>query len=304
MGNKAFIYPGQGAQAVGMGISLLEAFDDAASIFKRSSDVAGYDMEDLCTEGPIEKLSQTTYSQPALFTVEAAVTEVLKSHDIAPQAVAGHSLGEFAAWYAAGAFSFEDGLKLVLERGRLMADADPDGVGTMAAIIGLSQDVVEGVCASTEGVAVVANYNSSVQQVISGERDAIETAAAALKDKGAKRVVPLKVSGAFHSPLMASVSDAFADVVANTAISNTVIPVYANVDARPVSDAAEIKQVMVEQLTSSVRWTDVVAAMKNAGVTNMFELGPGNVLKGLIGRIDKDIAVTSIGDAESVEGVI
>ena len=304
MGNKAFIYPGQGAQAVGMGMSLLEAFDDAASIFKRSSDVAGYDMRDLCAEGPIEKLSQTTYSQPALFTVEAAVTEVLKSRGVAPQAVAGHSLGEFAAWYAAGAFSFEAGLKLVLERGRLMADADPDGVGTMAAIIGLQQNVVEDVCALTEGVVVVANYNSSVQQVISGERVAVETAAAALKEKGAKRVVPLNVSGAFHSPLMASVSDAFAEVVKNTAIRNATIPVYANVDAHPVYDAAEIKRVMVEQLTSSVRWTDVVVAMKNDGVTDMFELGPGNVLKGLIARIDKDIAVTSIGDAESVEGII
>lgn len=304
MGNKAFIYPGQGAQAVGMGVSVLETFDEAASIFKRASDVAGYDMQELCSEGPIEKLSQTTYSQPALFTVESAVTEIMKSRGVKPQSVAGHSLGEFAAWYAAGAFSFENGLKLVLERGRLMAGADPEGIGTMAAIIGLSQDVVEEACSATEGVVVVANYNSSVQQVISGERDAVEAAAALLKEKGAKRVVPLKVSGAFHSPLMTPVSDAFANAVAETAINDTAVPVYVNVSAKPVTEAADIKRMMVEQLTSSVRWTDVVTAMKNDGVTEMFELGPGNVLKGLIGRIDKEIAVTSIGDAESVEGVI
>ena len=304
MKKKAFIYPGQGSQSIGMGISVSGAFKEAGGIFKKASELAEYDMLSLCAEGPVEKLSRTLYTQPALYTVEAAITEVLKAHGIEPSICAGHSLGEFSAWFAAGVYSFEDGFMLVSERGRLMDSADPDNRGTMAAIIGLDYENVEKTCRSVDGTVIVANINSPLQMVISGEKDAVAQAGEILKEQGAKRVVQLKVSGAFHSPLMESVRDSFASAVEKINIFDARIPVYSNVTASPVTDAGEIRKCMVQQLTSPVRWTDTIGNMISDGIKEAFEVGPGNVLSGLIKRTDDRLAVVSVSDSQSVTEVL
>lgn len=300
MKKTAFIYPGQGSQAVGMGVSIYENFEEAKMIFDTASDIAEYDVLALCAEGPIEKLSRTLYTQPALYTVESAITEVLKSRGIIPSCVAGHSLGEFAAWYAAGAFSFRDGFRLVSERGKLMDCADPDNKGTMAAVIGLDYDIVNEVCKSIEGTVVVANINSPGQLVISGDKDSIAKAGEILKEKGAKRVLPLNVSGAFHSPLMECAKASFAEYASKIDISDTDIPVYSNLTASPLCKAEEIRNAMIQQLTSPVRWVESVKKMTGDGVTEAFEVGPGNVLAGLIKRIDENITVNSVSDFNSL----
>ncbi len=304
MNSTAFIFPGQGAQSLGMGSTIWETYGEAARVFDTASELAGYDMRALCTEGPIEKLSRTLYTQPALFTVEAAITDVLKAHGITPSAVAGHSLGEFGAWYAAGGFSFEDGFHLVSERGRLMDNADPEGKGTMSAIIGLDAETVRGACESVDGTVVVANYNSPQQIVISGEKAAVAAAGKILNDRGAKRVLPLKVSGAFHSPLMDNATAEFEEIVKQISFSDANIPVYANVTASKTTDTTQIKKLIVQQLTSSVRWTETVLNMITDGIEHACELGPGNVLAGLITRIDGRMTVVSVSDVSSLEEVI
>lgn len=303
MTRNAFIYPGQGSQAVGMGVAVADAFPEAADIFKRASLLAGYDVLALCADGPMEKLSRTLYTQPALFTVEAAITAVLRSRGLNPSAVAGHSLGEYGAWYASGAISFEDGFTLVSERGRLMDGADPEGRGTMAAVIGPSEDDVRKACEEADGVVVVANLNSPGQTVISGERAAVERAGVILKERGAKRVLPLTVSGAFHSPLMEAARDAFARAVGQVAIRDAAIPVYANVTASPVTDAGEIRKLMVEQLTSPVRWTETVRNMVNDSLVKACEIGPGNVLAGLVKRTTDALEVVGVAEPERVTEV-
>ena len=301
---RAFIYPGQGAQTVCMGIDVAKKYSEAGAVFDQATELAGYDMMSLCGEGPEDVLCRTCYTQPAMFTVEAAITDVLKAHGVEPYCVAGHSLGEFGAWYAAGAFTFEDGFTLVSERGRLMDNADPDGIGAMSAVIGPGIDVVREACAAAGGTVVVANINSPQQVVISGEKAAVERAGAILLEKGAKRVLPLKVSGAFHSPLMEKARDEFAQVVNSIIVNDAKAPVYANVTAGPVIAADDIRRLMVEQLVSPVRWTESVLAMKNDGVTGALEIGPGNVLAGLIKRIDGDFAVTGVSDTAQLAEVI
>lgn len=304
MKKTAFIYPGQGSQSIGMGISVAEAFEEARRFFEKATELAGYDILSLCMEGPIEKLSRTLYTQPALYTVEAAITYVLKTKGIEPSLVAGHSLGEFCAWYAAGAYSFEDGFLLVSERGRLMDSADPDGNGTMVAVIGLDYNVVCEVCEYVDGTVVVANHNSPLQMVISGEKGAVTKAGEILKERGAKRVIALKVSGAFHSPMMESVKGQFASVVENITVSDAQIPVYANVSASPVIEADEIRKTMIHQLTSPVRWTETIINMINDGVKEAYEVGPGNVLSGLVKRTDERLAVKPVSDSLSVMEVL
>ncbi len=304
MAKFAFIYPGQGSQTVGMGVSVAEAFPEASDLFRRASGLAGYDVLALCAEGPQEKLSRTLYTQPALFTVEAAVTGVLKKRGVVPAAAAGHSLGEYGAWYAAGVYSFEDGFALVSERGRLMDSADPDGKGAMAAVIGLDEDVVRTACDEAGGTVVVANLNSPGQLVISGEKPAVERAGLLLKERGAKRVLPLPVSGAFHSPLMEPAREAFASAVAAANVRNAEIPVYSNVTASPVTEAEEIRKLMIFQMTSPVRWIETVRNMAGNGIVNALEIGPGNVLAGLIKRISDAVTVTGAADSVRVEEVL
>lgn len=296
----AFLYPGQGAQAVGMGVDVAKMYPEAAALFDRAGELAGYDMLALCAEGPMDKLSRTSFTQPAMFTVEAAITEVLKARGVAPNCAAGHSLGEFGAWYAAGVYTFEDGFRLVSERGRLMDSADPDGIGAMSAVIGLDIDTVRAACEAAGGTVVVANINSPGQVVISGEKDAVERAGTILQEKGARRVLPLKVSGAFHSPLMEKAKDEFAAVVDSISIEDATVPVYANVTAKPVTGADDISRLMVEQLVSPVRWTETVQAMVKAGVTAAYEIGPGNVLAGLIKRIDAGLTVSAVSDTSHI----
>ena len=300
----AFLYPGQGSQVVGMGIDLAEQFPEALAVFDCASALTGYDMYSLCAEGPLEKLSQTRYTQPALYTVEAAITDVLKSMGIKPCIAAGHSLGEFGAWYAAEVYSFEDGFHLVSERGRLMDCVDPDGIGTMSAIIGLSQDVVEDVCKNVEGTVVIANINSPLQIVISGGKKAVKKTGALLKEKGARRVIPLNVSGAFHSPLMEKARREFSEVVGDIAISDAGIPVYTNVSAAPATDTETIREAMVEQLTSPVRWVETIEKIVNKGVRKALEIGPGNVLAGLTKRIDNTLNVQSVSDYSKIMEVV
>jgi [acyl-carrier-protein] S-malonyltransferase len=283
---QVFLYPGQGSQVLGMGVAAADEYPNAAAVFDLASDAAGYDMRALCAEGPIEKLSRTRYTQPAMFTVEVALTEILRDAGITPDCVAGHSLGEFAAWYAAGVYTFEDAFRLVSERGRLMDEADPEGRGAMAAVIGPDRDIVEEACTETEGVVVLANLNAPGQFIISGEKTAVEHAGDLLMARGARRVLPLKVSGAFHSPLMKGIREEFARMVADTPLDDAEIPVFANVTAQPVTDAGEIARLMVEQLTSPVRWIDIVAALVADGVERGIEVGPGNVLAGLVKRMN------------------
>ncbi len=304
MKKTVFLYPGQGSQSVGMGISIFETFDEARKIFEKAAELAGYDILSLCREGPIEKLSRTLYTQPALYTVEAAITDVLKAKEVIPSTVAGHSLGEFSAWYAAGVYSFEDGFLLVSERGRLMDSADPEGKGTMSAVIGLNKEIVCEVCESVDGIVVVANYNSPQQIVISGERMAVIQAGEMLIKRGAKHVIPLKVSGAFHSPMMESIKDKFASVVEKISVTDAEIPVYSNVSASPVTEAVEIRKSMINQLTSPVRWTETIYNIVGDGVEKAYGVGPGNVLAGLVKRTDDRLGVKSVSDSPSIMEVL
>jgi len=304
MKKTAFIYPGQGSQAIGMGISVLEAFEGARKFFKKATELADYDVLSICREGPLEKLSRTCYTQPALYTVEAALTYVLKTKGIEPSLVAGHSLGEFCAWYAAGVYSFEDGFMLVSERGRLMDSADPDGTGIMLAVIGLNYEIVCDVCESVDGTVVVANHNSPLQVVISGEKVAVAKAGKILKERGAKRVIPLQVSGAFHSPMMESVREKFTSAVEKITISDAQIPVYSNVLGLPVTEADEIRKSMINQLTSPVRWTETIYNIIDDGVEKAYEVGPGNVLAGLVKRTDDRLGVKSVSDSPSIMEVL
>jgi [acyl-carrier-protein] S-malonyltransferase len=305
MKKAVFMYPGQGSQSVGMGVSVFEAFEEARIVFKKASVLSGFDMLSLCTDGPAEKLSRTLYTQPALFTVEAALTEVLKAYGRSPACVAGHSLGEFSALYTAGVYTFEDGFQLVSERGRLMDSADPEGRGTMAAVIGLDPGTVGRVCESVEGTVVVANINSPLQVVISGEKGAVSQAGAILqKDHGAKRVIPLIVSGAFHSPLMVAAQDRFVSVIEKILFFDAAIPVYSNVTALPVTKAEEIRKNMVLQLTSPVRWTEIVSSVIDNGIDEAYEVGPGNVLAGLVKRTDERLRVRPVSDYSSLMEVL
>ena len=287
---KAYVFPGQGAQTVGMGKDLYESNAKAKELFDKANEILGYSITDIMFNGTDEDLKQTKVTQPAVFL--HSVITALCLEDFKPDMVAGHSLGEFSALTAAGALSFEDGLKLVYARAMAMQKACEAAPSTMAAIIGLPDDVIEKVCAeiSKEGYVVVpANYNSPGQVVISGNVEAIQEACAKLKEAGAKRALPLAVGGAFHSPLMEMARVELAAAIEKAPVSNPVCPVYQNVDAKPHSDAAEIKANLLKQLTSPVRWTQSVKNMIAAGMTEFIECGPGQVLTGLIGRIQKSM---------------
>lgn len=287
---KAYVFPGQGAQFVGMGKDLYESNAKAKELFDKANEILGYRITDIMFEGTDEDLKQTKVTQPAVFL--HSVITALCMDDFKPDMVAGHSLGEFSALTAAGALSFEDGLKLVYARAMAMQKACEAAPSTMAAIIGLPDDTIEKVCAeiSKEGnVVVPANYNSSGQVVISGNVEAIQEACAKLKEDGAKRALPLAVGGAFHSPLMEMARVELAKAIEEALVSNPVCPVYQNVDAKPHTDAAEIKANLLKQLTSPVRWTQSVKNMIADGMTEFVECGPGQVLTGLIGRIQKSL---------------
>ena len=287
---KAFVFPGQGAQFVGMGKDLYENNALAKELFEKANDILGYRITDIMFEGTDEDLRQTKVTQPAVF-LHSVISALCMGDEFKPEMTAGHSLGEFSALVAAGALSFEDGLKLVYARAMAMQKACEAAPSTMAAIIGLSDEIVEEVCdaVTREGeVVVAANFNCPGQIVISGSIEGVNKACEKLKEAGAKRALPLKVGGAFHSPLMEPAKQELEAAINATEFHNPKCPVYQNVDALPHTSATEIKANLVAQLTASVRWTQTVKNMLADGANDFTECGPGAVLQGLIKKIDKE----------------
>ncbi|MBP3715508.1 MAG: ACP S-malonyltransferase [Phocaeicola sp.] len=288
---KAFVFPGQGAQFSGMGKDLYESAPLAKELFEKANEILGYRITDIMFNGTDEDLRQTKVTQPAVF-LHSVISALCMGEAFQPEMTAGHSLGEFSALVAAGALSFEDGLKLVYARAMAMQKACEAAPSTMAAIIGLPNETIEKICHEImDGgdVVVPANYNCNGQVVISGTMEGIQKACEALKAAGAKRALPLKVGGAFHSPLMQPAKEELAAAIEATEFQTPKCPVYQNVDALPHTDPVEIKENLIAQLTSSVRWTQTVEHMIADGADDFTECGPGNVLQGLIGRIDKSV---------------
>jgi [acyl-carrier-protein] S-malonyltransferase len=288
---KAYVFPGQGAQFTGMGKDLYENSALAKELFEKANEILGFRITDIMFEGTAEELKETKVTQPAVFLHSVILAKTL-GEDFKPEMVAGHSLGEFSALVANGTLSFEDGLKLVSQRALAMQKACEITPSTMAAVLGLADNIVEEVCASIDGVVVAANYNCPGQLVISGETSAVEKACEAMKAAGAKRALILPVGGAFHSPMMEPAREELAAAIEATTFSTPICPVYQNVTANAVSDANEIKKNLIIQLTAPVKWTQSVQQMIADGATLFTEVGPGKVLAGLINKIDKE-AVTA-----------
>lgn len=283
---KAYVFPGQGAQFTGMGKDLYETSEVAKALFEKANDILGFRITDIMFEGTAEQLKETKVTQPAVFLHSAISAMTLE--DFKPEMVAGHSLGEFSALVANGTLSFEDALKLVSQRALAMQKACEITPSTMAAVLGLEDQIVEKVCASIDGVVVAANYNCPGQLVISGETKAVERACEALKEAGARRALLLPVGGAFHSPMMEPAREELAAAIEATTFSTPTCPVYQNVTANAVSDPETIKNNLILQLTAPVRWTQSVQQMIADGATSFTEVGPGKVLVGLIKKIDKN----------------
>ncbi len=318
----ALVFPGQGSQEVGMGRDLAENFPSAQAVFARADDMLGCAISKLCWQGPEDELRQTINTQPALYVTSCAALVALYGSEGCCGEIespllkeetrgnvlftAGHSVGEYAALFAAGAFSFETGLKLVRKRAELMQKAAEEHPGTMAAVLGLSPEQVEEVVrkASSAGTIVAANFNSPIQTVVSGEHSAVERASEIAKEMGAKRVVALNVAGAFHSPLMESAAQELARFLESAEIRDAVVPVVANFSAERETSASEIRENLSKQITGSVRWVESVQRMLDAGVEAFIELGAGNVLAGLIKRIAPAAEVHSIGDKASVDALL
>jgi [acyl-carrier-protein] S-malonyltransferase len=287
---RAYVFPGQGAQFVGMGKDLYETSSLAKELFEKANEILGFRITDLMFAGTDEDLRQTRVTQPAIFLHSVILSKTL-GDSFKPEMVAGHSLGEFSALVANGALSFEDGLKLVYARAMAMQKACEINPSTMAAILGMEDDIVEKICSEINEVVVPANYNSPGQIVISGSNEGIDRAIEKLTAAGAKRAIKLSVGGAFHSPLMEPARVELEKAINNTQFSQPICPVYQNVNAKPVSNPVEIKKNLVAQLTAPVRWTEIVKNMIADGATSFSELGPGNVLQGLIKKVDRNMTV-------------
>ncbi len=305
-GKLAMVFPGQGAQFVGMGEELAAVSPAAKRVFEEADTVLGFALTELIWRGPAEELEDTINAQPAILATSIAALEALlerwreRDTRVTPAMVAGHSLGEFSALVAAGALEFPAAVRLVRERGRLMKEAGEESPGGMAAILGLEDEVLAEVCAeaSGEGIVVLANANCPGQTVISGEVAALERAMALAKERGAKRATRLGVSIASHSPLMARAAERFAALVAETSLREPVVPVVGNVTARPLTTVAEIVDELSRQVASPVNWTGSVRTMIEAGVTTFLDLGPGQVVNGLIKRVNREVATVGVGDLD------
>lgn len=283
---KAYIFPGQGAQYTGMGKELFETSSLAREMFKQAEEILGFDISKIMFEGTAEELKETKVTQPAIFLHSTILAAVL-GDSFKPDMVAGHSLGEISALVANKTLNFEDGLKLVYQRAMAMQKACEMKPSTMAAVLGLDDAVVEKICSETEGIVVAANYNCPGQLVISGEVEAVEKACESLKEAGARRALMLPVGGAFHSPLMAPAGDELAAAIENTLFSNPICPIYQNVSTTAVTEPSEIKKNLIAQLTAPVKWTQSIQNMIKDGATKFIEVGPGNVLQGLVKKIDR-----------------
>jgi len=305
----AFVFPGQGSQYVGMCKDLYERFELVQQIVESANSILGFRISDVMFDGPMDSLKLTDITQPAIFIHSIAISELIKSNSsitISADASAGHSLGEYSALVAAGSFSFEDGLKLVRLRGQSMLQAGIDNPGTMAAIIGLSPEIVEDICkrASDSGIVQCANFNSPGQIVISGSIDGVRKAMELAKSEKAKLAKELVVSGAFHSPLMESAKEKLLAKLKVTQLNDANIPVYTNVSAKPVTHTEEIEKSLFLQLNNPVRWEETIINMINDGFTKFYELGPGKVLQGLIKRINPEVQIFGIDTVEDVERVL
>lgn len=285
---KAYIFPGQGAQFSGMGLPLYEGSLLAKSLFEQANDILGFNITKIMFDGSVEDLRETKVTQPAIFLHSVILAKSLGER-FQPAMVAGHSLGEFSALVANGTLPFEDGLKLVSQRAQAMQKACDSTEGTMAAVLGLENEIVEQTCESIDGIVVAANYNCPGQLVISGAVDAINTACDKLKEKGARRALVLPVGGAFHSPLMAPAKEQLAAAIENTTFHTPICPIYQNVTALPILNESEIKMNLISQLTAPVKWTQSVQQMIADGSREFIEVGPGNVLQGLVRKINREM---------------
>ncbi|MCM3665665.1 ACP S-malonyltransferase [Mesobacillus subterraneus] len=307
MGKIAFLFPGQGSQSAGMGQALAADDQSVSETFKKADEVLGESLSSLIFEGPQDILTLTTNAQPALLTTSMAILNYFSRFGIRPDFTAGHSLGEYTALVAAGSISFEDAVYAVRKRGELMEEAVPNGEGTMAAVLGMDRDKLMDVTetVSAEGNPVqLANLNCPGQIVISGSKKGVEEASIKAKEAGAKRVIPLDVSGPFHSSLMKPAAERFEAVLDSISLMDAAVPVIGNVTAEPMKDAAEIKNRLIEQLYSPVLWEDSVAKMLELGVDTFIEIGPGKVLSGLVKKVDRSARTFAIYDAETCEAAV
>lgn len=304
MGKIAFVFPGQGSQAVGMGQDLYDRLPEARARFEQADGSLGFPLTRLIFEGPESDLKQTANTQPALLTTSFALYEAFSTRGIKPDYMAGHSLGEYSALAAAGVLSFEDAVKIVRARGQFMEQAVPGGQGAMAAVLGAEREGLAALCSEISGgdvVAELANINCPGQIVVSGTKEGIEQVAARVKEIGAKRAIPLEVSGPFHSSLMKPASGLLEAKLSEVEFRDGSVPVVANVTARPVQTASEIPSLLVRQVYSPVLWEDSVSWLIGQGVDTFVEIGPGSVLAGLIKKIDKSVRIFNVSGLESLE---